>query len=372
MAIPLKTLRYSTGDEQDVGLQRAAQHPAQERAGLPGADSARLRHLSHLAGGEGERAQPAGAPRRQGDSRTRSARRTRTSRAPSATSSTTTGDVGVDVKWGIRPNLTLDATVNTDFAQVEADEEQVNLTRFDLFFPEKRPFFLENASTFQFGQPQAIDLFFTPAHRPVHRPACPIDILGGARLSGKVAGGWNVGLLNIQTNDLRSRRESAAPTQIVAPDNNFTRRCARRRKSAARATARIFVGRYATGDTPAGFTKWNRAYGARRQHPAVDEPAALDVHRAHRHARRRSAATTSGRAFYNFTNNLWQVSGGYSQVGERLQSRGGLPAAPRLPPAGVPRVLLSRSRRTSSGSAASRRTTRTTRTTASTASCRRR
>ena len=52
-------------------------------------------------------------------------------------------------------------TINTDFAQVEADEEQVNLTRFDLFFPEKRPFFLENASTFQFGQPQQIDLFFS-------------------------------------------------------------------------------------------------------------------------------------------------------------------------------------------------------------------
>ncbi len=61
----------------------------------------------------------------------------------------------------MRPSLTFDATVNTDFAQVEADEEQVNLTRFDLFFPEKRPFFLENASTFQFGQPQSIDLFFS-------------------------------------------------------------------------------------------------------------------------------------------------------------------------------------------------------------------
>ena len=71
------------------------------------------------------------------------------------------GDIGVDLKWGIRPNLTLDVTVNTDFAQVEADEEQVNLTRFDLFFPEKRPFFLENASTFQFGQPQQVDLFFS-------------------------------------------------------------------------------------------------------------------------------------------------------------------------------------------------------------------
>src|SRR6185436_10515699 len=71
------------------------------------------------------------------------------------------GDIGLDVKWGVRPNLTADFTVNTDFAQVEADEEQVNLTRFDLFYPEKRPFFLENASVFQFGAPQQIDLFFS-------------------------------------------------------------------------------------------------------------------------------------------------------------------------------------------------------------------
>ena len=68
---------------------------------------------------------------------------------------------GCDVKWGVRADLTLDATFNTDFAQVEADEQQVNLTRFPLFFPEKRPFFLENAHTFQLGQPQAIDLFFS-------------------------------------------------------------------------------------------------------------------------------------------------------------------------------------------------------------------
>ena len=57
-----------------------------------------------------------------------------------------TGRLGIDVKWGVRADLTLDATVNTDFAQVEADEEQVNLTRFALVFPEKRPFFRERAT----------------------------------------------------------------------------------------------------------------------------------------------------------------------------------------------------------------------------------
>ncbi len=113
-------------------------------------------------------------------------------------------DVGLDVKWGIRPNLTLDATINTDFAQVEADEEQVNLTRFDLFFPEKRPFFLENASTFQFGNPQQIDLFFS-RRIGLSPAALPIDIRGGARLSGKL-GGWNVGVLNIQADDIEDAR----------------------------------------------------------------------------------------------------------------------------------------------------------------------
>ena len=61
------------------------------------------------------------------------------------------GDVGLDVKYGVTQNLTADFTYNTDFAQVEADEQQVNLTRFSLFFPEKREFFLENQGTFAFG-----------------------------------------------------------------------------------------------------------------------------------------------------------------------------------------------------------------------------
>ena len=61
------------------------------------------------------------------------------------------GDLGVDLKYALTQGLTLDVTVNTDFAQVEADEQQINLTRFSLFFPEKREFFLENQGTFSFG-----------------------------------------------------------------------------------------------------------------------------------------------------------------------------------------------------------------------------
>ena len=69
-------------------------------------------------------------------------------------------EMGLDVKYSITPSVTLDLTYNTDFAQVEVDEQQVNLDRFNLFFPEKRPFFLENAGQFTVGSPGEVDLFF--------------------------------------------------------------------------------------------------------------------------------------------------------------------------------------------------------------------
>lgn len=69
--------------------------------------------------------------------------------------------VGADLKYSVTPSLTLDLTYNTDFAQVEVDDEQVNLDRFNLFFPEKRAFFLENAGLFSVGLPDQVELFFS-------------------------------------------------------------------------------------------------------------------------------------------------------------------------------------------------------------------
>src|SRR5919106_1668393 len=126
------------------------------------------------------------------------------------------GDAGADAKVGITPSLTLDLTLNTDFAQVEADEEQVNLTRFALFFPEKRPFFLENAQLFTVGQPQAVDIFFS-RRVGLDPSGQPIGIIGGARLSGKVGRGYNVGLMNLQTDGAFDPRTGG----VVAPSNNF-------------------------------------------------------------------------------------------------------------------------------------------------------
>src|SRR5207249_2709815 len=107
------------------------------------------------------------------------------------------GDVGGEIKYGVTPSLTLDLTYNTDFAQVEVDQQQTNLTRFPLFFPEKRPFFLENAGVFSAGTPQAVDLFFS-RKIGITDSGQQVPILGGGRITGK-AGGVTLGLLQIFT-----------------------------------------------------------------------------------------------------------------------------------------------------------------------------
>ena len=105
---------------------------------------------------------------------------------------------GADIKYGLTPSLTLDLTYNTDFAQVEVDEQRTNLTRFPLFFPEKRPFFLENAGVFSAGTPQAVDLFFS--RRVGIDNGTPVPIIGGGRLTGRV-GSTTVGAMQIFTDD---------------------------------------------------------------------------------------------------------------------------------------------------------------------------
>ncbi len=103
---------------------------------------------------------------------------------------------GADLKMSVSSSLSLDLTYNTNFAQVEADDQQINLTRFSLFLPEKREFFMENAQLFNFGIARDTQLFFSRRIGLVRGEAVPI--LGGARLSGK-AGAFDVGLLTTQT-----------------------------------------------------------------------------------------------------------------------------------------------------------------------------
>ncbi|MBN2480784.1 MAG: carbohydrate binding family 9 domain-containing protein [Bacteroidales bacterium] len=108
-------------------------------------------------------------------------------------------NAGLDVKYSINSNLTLDLTVNTDFAQVEADNQQVNLTRYSLYFPEKRMFFQERSSLFSFSLGGTSNLFYS-RDIGLSPGGEPIRIYGGARIVGRV-GNWDVGLIDMQTEE---------------------------------------------------------------------------------------------------------------------------------------------------------------------------
>ncbi len=113
------------------------------------------------------------------------------------------GNVGLDAKYAMASGLVLDLTVNTDFAQVEADDEQIDLTRFNLFFPEKREFFLENAGIFEFGAgqffgPPPMLLFFS--RRIGLEEGLTVPMIAGARLSGR-SGRQTIGFLEVVTGE---------------------------------------------------------------------------------------------------------------------------------------------------------------------------
>ena len=146
-----------------------------------------------------------------------------------------TGDAGLDVKYGLTKGLTADVTYNTDFAQVEEDEQQVNLTRFSLFFPEKREFFLEGGGIFNFGPPARENQSFGGATTlmPVMffsrqiglSGGQEVPILAGGRVTGR-AGRNAVGLLNIETKASEAADAAATNFSVVRVRRDILRRSA--------------------------------------------------------------------------------------------------------------------------------------------------
>ena len=142
-----------------------------------------------------------------------------------------TGEVGIDVKYGLTRSLIADFTVNTDFAQVEADEQQVNLTRFSLFFPEKREFFLEGQGIFSFGDTGAVNWGGPPSDTPVVFFSRRIGLEGGnevpIRAGGRVtgrSGPYSIGLLNIQTGDSAAADSLSTNFSVVRVKRDMLRR----------------------------------------------------------------------------------------------------------------------------------------------------
>jgi len=262
MAFPFKSLRYTSGDGQSWGIQfrRAIRHKNEWNywTNVPRnmAGPQALNRVSVYGTVVGLDLPPAG---RNLEIKPYALGRNLTDRLQNPqVSGDNDGEFGGDLKYGITANLTADLTVNTDFAQVEIDEQQVNLTRFNLFLPEKRDFFLEGRGLFDFGRGGSSGgsfgtttsdqpyLFYTRRIGLNRGRVVPIDV--GGRLTGKI-GAFGVGVMNIQAGD-----EGTSGT----PATNFTVVRAKRDILRRSTIGAIFTNRNESSVTAGGD---NQAYG---------------------------------------------------------------------------------------------------------------
>ena len=218
--------------------------------------------------------------------------------------------LGFDAKYGITSNLTADITYNTDFAQVEADEEQVNLTRFSLFFPEKRPFFLEGAGLFDFGIPRSsfrrpppLLLFYSRRIGLAEGNAIPI-IFGG-KTSGKI-GSYGIGFINVLTDEFYDGETDEDPIDI--PPTNYSVMRITKDVAAGSRIGVIAVNKDEIGD-------YNRAGGFDFEYRPSDSVAVRGMWA------RTFEPDISGRnnAWYlgsRWRNNRFRVEGSYTDIAE--------------------------------------------------------
>src|SRR5215207_1550028 len=254
VAIPLTTLRYREGqdtwgfnvarvirrkNEEDLwtswqrsfGLERVSQ--AGELVGVGRIKRRRLREVKPYVSGGWRRGEP-----RVGEQGFDSGLR---------------GKGGLEVaKLGLTPSLTAEFTANPDFGQAEVDQQVVNLSRFSVFFPEKRDFFLENAGVFLFGREESNQLFFT-RRIGLTDEGQPVPIDYGAKVTGKV-GPYNVGFLQVQT-----RKLGNPATGFGVPRQQFTVARVKRDILERSYLGAMFVNRQ--GATSAGGSRYNRGVG---------------------------------------------------------------------------------------------------------------
>jgi len=207
MRIPFRTLRYGRGETQTWGInfQRNIRRNNEISYWAPLSRQHNLYRVSEAGSVTGI------TPPAQKNLKISPYVLGSSSRGGELAGSENNNELGFDIKYSITPSLTLDATYNTDFAQVEADERKVNLDRFSLFFPEKRPFFLENAGQFAVGDAEAAEMFFS-RRIGISDEGDQLPIEGGVRVSGKIGNSTNVGFLHM----------SSEAVAGVAPGNKFT------------------------------------------------------------------------------------------------------------------------------------------------------
>jgi hypothetical protein len=225
-------------------------------------------------------------------------------------------DGGIDLKYGVTPRVTLDLTWRTDFSQVEVDQERVNLTRFSLFFPERRDFFTENSGVFSFGDITERNYRsgsslsdFTLFHSRrigLDGNGQEVPIVGGGRLTGRAAG-LEIGALDMQTRAARG-----------LPEENFAVLRAKRTVEGVGDFGGIFVNRQATD----GSGSFNRTYGA-EANLAPHRYLRIDSYLAKVDDATATGSDWAGRVWVGWRDPFWNVAASVKQVGDGFVPRVG-------------------------------------------------
>jgi len=299
IAIPFRTLRYPSGDVQTWGLnfQRNIRSRNEQSYWAPLPRQFRLHRLSLAGELQGIEVPPQRNLKLTPYVLGQALRRT------DDTKTTALGDFGADLKYSVTPSMTLDLTYSTDFAQVEVDDQQVNLDRFNLFFPEKRPFFLENAGLFSVGQPGQLEVFFS-RRVGIGEGGGQIPIFGGGRLSGKVGSNTNVGFLNIQTQSVNA---------TGTPSNNFTVARVRQDFQNRSNIGAMFVNRGATGNL-AGERDYNRSYAVDGRW-GIGQTGTVSGFAAQTDTPGLKGDTHAFNMAANYDSERYQLRGGFTEVG---------------------------------------------------------
>lgn len=223
-----------------------------------------------------------------------------------ASSLGTKAAIGGDLKYGVTPSLTLDATVHTDFSQVEVDQQVVNLTRFGILFPERREFFIENSGSFTFGDVvernyrmgAALSDFtlFNSRQIGLTSDGLPIPIVGGGRLTGRI-NGWEVGLLDMQTQ--RARASAAENFGVLRARRNFLGNSD---------VGFLFANRQATDST-----SFNRSYGMDANIRPRDN-LVINTYLARSDADSTRSDGTAGRVSVAYRDRFWNSSAMHKRV----------------------------------------------------------
>lgn len=211
-------------------------------------------------------------------------------------------DAGFDIKYSLTPGLTLDLTYNTDFAQVEVDEQQVNLDRFNLFFPEKRAFFLENAGQFSVGSPGEVDLFFS-RRIGIGDEGQVVPIKGGGRISGKI-GQTNVGILNMVTDEISDQNIYETNFSVARVNHDFN--------NSRSSLGVVYVGKNEMGDSNKHY---NNVYAIDGK-LGLGKKADITGFFSKSDSPGIDSSDHSFKLIANYNWDGWRINAGYTEVGE--------------------------------------------------------